>query len=257
MKPIPLFDSHFHIIDPRFPLVENQGYLPPAFGCEDYRRRMSDYRLLGGAVVSGSFQAFDQDYLVTALQDLGETYVGVTQLPASYSDEEILKLDREGVRALRFNLKRGGSEGVNALVSMAQRVYELVKWHVEFYVDSRELLLLEPLLSQLPKFSIDHLGLSEKGLPHLLRYAEKGAYIKASGFSRVDMDVKKALKSLYAANPSCLMFGSDLPSTRAPLPYMDRDYELVYDLLSEGAAEKLFFRNALAFYRLPLSSLSS
>ena len=62
-----------------------------------------------GAVISGSFQAFDQDYLVDALSRLGPAYVGVTQLPAAASDEELKELDSAGVRAVRFNLKRGGS----------------------------------------------------------------------------------------------------------------------------------------------------
>src|SRR5690242_14142672 len=31
-----LFDSHCHIIDHRFPIVANQGYVPPAFPLEAY-----------------------------------------------------------------------------------------------------------------------------------------------------------------------------------------------------------------------------
>lgn len=27
----PVFDTHFHIIDPHFPVVENQGFPPPIF----------------------------------------------------------------------------------------------------------------------------------------------------------------------------------------------------------------------------------
>ena len=34
-----VFDTHFHIIDPRFPVMENQGFLPPVFTVEDYRAR--------------------------------------------------------------------------------------------------------------------------------------------------------------------------------------------------------------------------
>ena len=49
---------------------------------------------------------------VDALAVLGPTFVGVTQLPADCSDEQILELDRSGVRAVRFNLRRGGLAGV-------------------------------------------------------------------------------------------------------------------------------------------------
>ena len=85
----PLFDAHFHVIDPRFALVPNRGYLPDRYTVSDYRERMAAYDLRGGAVVSGSFQQFDQDYLVDALERLGKTFVGVTQLPASLSDDEL------------------------------------------------------------------------------------------------------------------------------------------------------------------------
>ncbi len=79
-----VFDAHFHIIDPQHPLVRNQGYLPEPFTCGEYRDACTALGLLvgGGAVVSGSFQAFDQGYLLAALAELGPGFVGVTQLPA-------------------------------------------------------------------------------------------------------------------------------------------------------------------------------
>jgi len=244
-----VFDCHFHIIDRRFPLVPNNGYLPDDYHCDDYRKRMRGYNLAGGAIVSGSFQAFDQSYLLDALHTLGPAFVGVTQLPFSVSDRELLDLDWAGVRALRFNLKRGGSEEVAHLDTMARRVHEVVGWHVELYVDSAELEGLYDTLAELPTVSIDHLGLSKTGFGTLLRLAEKGVRVKATGFGRVDFDVKTALREIYAANPEALMFGSDLPSTRAPRPYCDEDCELVIEALGDVAAGKVLSGNALAFYR--------
>lgn len=245
-----LFDAHFHVIDPRFPLVANKGYLPERYTLNDYRERMAVYDLRGGALVSGSFQAFDQDYLFDALSRLGPGFVGVSQLPATVSDEELLELDGIGVRAIRFNLKRGGSEDVKHLESMARRVHETVGWHVELYADTKDLADLEPILVSLPAVSIDHLGLSREGFPRLLRLAEKGVRVKASGFGRVNFDVASALKQLCSANPNALMFGSDLPSTRAARPYSDRDFQLVINALGEAAAERAFYTNAVEFYRV-------
>lgn len=244
-----IFDSHLHIIDRRFPLVPNQGYLPEEFTCEDYRARLSNYKLVGGAVVSGSFQAFDQQYLIAALAALGPAFVGVTQLPADTADEEIIRLNDFGVRAVRFNLKRGGSEDVVHLSSMAKRIHELVRWHVELYVDSRDLESLFPVLVELPSISIDHLGLSKIGFQHLLALVERGAKVKATGFGRVDFDVATAIRNIYSANPASLMFGTDLPSTRAPIPYRDEDRRWVIEALGETAAVQVFSENALAFYR--------
>ncbi|MFA6148932.1 MAG: amidohydrolase family protein [bacterium] len=246
-----IFDAHFHIIDPAFPLVPNKGYLPDSFTTDDYLSMAQPFGVHGGAVVSGSFQAFDQGYLLHALGRLGPRFVGVTQLPASVSDAEILRLDERGVRAIRFNIKRGGSESVEHLESFARRVFDLAGWHVELYVDARELDGLQGVLVRLPAVSIDHLGLSKEGFPTLLRLAEKGIKVKATGFGRVDFPVGQALQALHAANPQALMFGTDLPSTRAPRPFEANDISLIVDALGEEGAESALWRNAATFYRLP------
>lgn len=244
-----IFDSHFHIIDKQFPLISNNGFMPEEFTCEDYLKKTSTYELCGGAIVSGSFQAFDQTYLIDSLKKMGPNFVGVTQLPASISDDEIINLNNHGIRAVRFNLKRGGSEEISYLSTMANRVHDLAGWHVELYVDSNELPELYDTLIELPAVSIDHLGLSKSGLKLLTKLAEKGVHIKASGFSRVDFNVSSALKELYTANPNVLMFGTDLPSTRAPHPYSDNDFMLVIDSLGSKDAENVFSKNALKFYK--------
>lgn len=249
---IKLFDSHLHIIDPAFPLVSNQGFLPEPFTSQDYLQQMRHYHLAGGAVVSGSFQAFDQSYLLSALKQLGPSFVGVTQLPVAVSDEHLQKLNKAGVKGVRFNLKRGGSEQVQHLDAMSRRVYETVGWHTELYIDSSELGTLVPILQHLPALSIDHLGLSGKGQKTLLKLAEKGVRVKACGFGRVDFDVSEALKNFYSANPQALMFGTDLPGTRAPRLYNDSDFFTVLDTLGEENAKKILYDNAALFYRIPV-----
>jgi len=246
-----IFDSHFHIIDPAFPLVSNEGYLPPPFTADAYLAEARDLGVAGGAIVSASFQGFDQTYLLNTLERLGPSFVGVTQLPASVSDAELHHLDGRGVRAIRFNIRRGGSAGIGELASLARRVYDLVGWHVELYVDSRGLPELEATLDHLPAVSIDHLGLSEEGLPTLVRLAAKGARVKATGFGRVDFAVPMALEQLYAANPAALMFGSDLPSTRAQTPFRPSDIALVVDTLGPDAARRVLWENGAEFYKVP------
>lgn len=245
-----VFDAHLHIIDDHYPLIANNGYLPDAFTCEDYLHRMRDYDLVGGTVVSASFQGFDTTYLVAALERLGPSFVGVAQVPATITNDEIGVLDNAGVRGIRFNLKRGGSENVKHLDALARRVHEVAGWHVELYVDSKDLPALAPVLSALPAVSIDHLGLASAGFGALLKLVEKGCRVKVTGFSRLDFDVRKAIRDLVSANPEAPMFGTDLPSTRAPRPYRDEDFELVADWLGPGEAEKVFRGNARQFYRL-------
>ena len=245
-----IFDSHFHIIDKRFPLMENQGYLPDNFPAAAYLNRTKDYRIIGGAIVSGSFQGFDQEYLLTALRELEPGFVGVTQLPATVSDAELIRLDRAGVRGVRFNLKRGGSEDVKNLDRFSRRIHAVVGWHTELYVDSKALPDLHDILIHLPQVSIDHLGLSKDGLKNLFSLVEKGVFIKATGFGRVDFAVESVLQKIVAINPESLLFGTDLPSTRAPRAYSDDDYFTVIDALGEKLAQQVLFKNGVKFYRL-------
>lgn len=245
-----LFDAHLHIIDPSFPVVPNQGYLPDPFTVDDYLAMARPLGVTAGAVVSGSFQAFDQRYLLQALERLGPAFAGVTQLPSSVPDGQITRLDERGVKAVRFNVKRGGSESVKHLESFAKRIHDLAGWHVELYIDSRGLKELQKALLLLPAVSIDHLGLSREGFPTLLRLAEKGVRVKATGFGRVDFPVAEALRAIHSANPCALMFGTDLPSTRAPRPFERGDIELLVETLGEKAAEMALWRNAVNFYRI-------
>jgi predicted TIM-barrel fold metal-dependent hydrolase len=243
-----IFDSHLHIVDPRFPLVPNQGYLPDPFTVDDYRERTRGFDVAGGAVVSGSFQAFDQAYLRAALAELGPAFVGVTQVPGSIADAEILDLHAAGVRAVRFNLLRGGSAGVEDIETLARRVHEVAGWHVEIYTPARELRDLERLLVGLPRVSIDHLGLTREGFDVLLRLVDRGVRVKATGFGRVDFDVSEALRAIATADPAALLFGTDLPSTRVERPFLDTDVDLVLEALGDDLGRRSLFDNARAWY---------
>lgn len=244
-----VFDAHFHVVEPGFPLIPNAGFVPAPFTVADYRQRTEPLGVVGGAVVSGSFQAFDTAYLTDALARLGPSFVGVAQLPASVSDAEVLRLDAAGVRAIRFNLRRGGSATVGALTTLARRVWDLAGWHAELYVDARDLPDLAPRLEELPRVVIDHLGLSGEGFPHLVHAVENGAFVKATGFGRLDADPAPAIRQLLATHPEAVVFGTDLPSTRAPRPFSPDDLRLVCDALDPDLADAVLYRNAVALYK--------
>jgi len=247
-----VFDSHLHIIDPSFPLIQNNGYLPSGFLVEDYLRTAEKLRISSGVVVSGSFQMFDQQYLISALSQLNverQDFVGVTQLPASASDDEILYLAKMGVRGLRFNLKRGGSESVSKLKDFSQRVFELAGWHVELYIGFDALDNLQNMLPSLPAVSIDHLGLESRSLPILKKLMERNVKVKATGFGRLDFDFLPEIQELHQINPSGLMFGTDLPSTRAPKPFDAGHVDLLKQHMSLSDFKKIMWDNGRLFYR--------
>lgn len=243
-----IFDAHMHIINPDYPLVENQGFVPDYFTVNDYLEKVSSYELCGGVVVSGSFQGFDQTYLRDALRLLGPRFVGVTQLPLKVTDTEILRLDQAGVKAVRINILRGGVSILTQLESIAKRVHSVAGWHVELYIDARDLRDISAVLKRLPAISIDHLGLREEGMPELLKLVEKGARVKATGFGRGNVNAADAISEIYKTNSRALLFGTDLPSTRAPHPFQHEDVALILHTLTPEAAKNVFYRNAEAWY---------
>ncbi|WP_055478454.1 amidohydrolase family protein [Sphaerimonospora mesophila] len=243
----PFFDAHFHVIDSRFPLFENNGFVPEEFTVHDYRERTAALHVVGGVVVSGSFQRFDQGYLLDALEQLGHGFVGVTQIPHDLPDEDIAQLAGAGVRGVRFNLRRGGSASLEHLETLARRVHEVADMHVELYVDARDLPELADTLASLPAVSIDHLGLHADGLPYLLALVEQGVRVKATGFGRVDLNVADTIRAVLKADPTALMAGSDLPSTRARRPFADSDLDVLADAAGDHV-DAVLHDNAVAFY---------
>ncbi|MFJ9587788.1 hypothetical protein [Streptomyces acidicola] len=69
----PVFDAHPHIIDPRFPLIPNDGYLPPAFTVDQYREQVGGLGVRGGAEVHAenapSWMASPSDLIGSAAPD--------------------------------------------------------------------------------------------------------------------------------------------------------------------------------------------
>jgi len=248
-----LFDSHCHIIDHRFPIVANQGYTPPHFPLENYLAQARPLGVMAGAVVSGSFQAEDQTYLMDILPKLGPAWVGVTQIPNDYPDAEIARLGKLGVRAVRFNVFRGRIDSVDDIVALATRVHSVAGWHSEIYADAAALAPHVDKLSKLPQLCVDHLGMTEAGVPVLLDLVAAGCKVKATGFGRVKLDVPKTLEAVARKNPNALVFGTDIPSTRAARPFEAADIDLVERVLGRELAQKAFWDNPLALYRVKVA----
>jgi predicted TIM-barrel fold metal-dependent hydrolase len=245
-----LFDSHSHIIDHRFPIVANQGYTPPDFPLDACLAQAKPLGVVAGAVVSGSFQADDQTYLMDALPRLGVGWVGVTQIPTDYPDDAIAKFNALGIRGVRFNMFRGRVGAVDEVVALATRCRAVAGWHAEIYADAAALRPHVATLSKLPQLCIDHLGMTEAGIPVLLDLVAGGCKVKASGFGRAKLDVPKTLAQVAQTSPQALVFGTDIPSTRAERPFMPSDIDLMENVLGPELARKAFWDNPLALYRV-------
>jgi predicted TIM-barrel fold metal-dependent hydrolase len=200
--------------------------VPEPFTVDDYRAATSGVNVVGGAVVAGSFQGYDGAWLLDALARLGPAFVGVAQLAPDVSDEDILALDAAGVRAVRFNLHRGGSLDD----ALAHRVHELAGWHAEVY--AADLPAYEARLRTLPRLVVDHMGMNPEGLAAAVRL---GAHVKAT--PRFEGD-------LQAVPQDKLVFGTDLPGTRARRRFVFSDLERVAAIAPAALAD-----TARAWYR--------
>lgn len=265
----PFVDAHLHVVDPRFPVHANQGFTPGAYPAGQYLAEAgpllagAGMRLTGAVVVAGSFQGTGQDHLTTAVADLAAVLgagrvAAVAQLPPDTGDGEILTLDGLGVRALRANLVRReaadtASGGLPGLLALAGRARALAGWHLELYVRAQE---LPPLLRDLPAgldpraLVVDHLGLTAAGLDALIGLAGEGARVKATGFSRTDLDVPAALRAVHRRSPGALVAGTDLPGTRAPRRFGPADLAVLTSTFDGCDLRRVLSRNAEALYRL-------
>lgn len=249
-QPRRMFDSHCHVIDHRFPIIANQGYTPPHFPLDDYLAQTRPLGVVAGAVVSGSFQGNDQTYLADVLPKLGPGWVGVTQVANDVPDAEIVRLNGIGVRALRFNLFRGQIDSVDEIVALATRAHAVAGWHAELYVDAAALKPHVARIAKLPQISIDHLGMTQAGVPVLLDLVAAGAKVKATGFGRVKLNVALALEAIAKVSPDALVFGTDIPSTRAERPFVAADIDLVEKVLGPVLAGRAFWDNPVGLYRV-------
>jgi predicted TIM-barrel fold metal-dependent hydrolase len=63
------------------------------------------------------------------------------------------------------------------------------------------------------------------------------------------MNVPKAIERIAARNPSALIFGTDIPSTRAKRPFEAADMTLIQNVLGASLARKVFWDNPVSLYR--------
>lgn len=249
-----IFDGHFHIIDPKFPLVENNGFVPEYYKTEEYRKELREMavEVVGGVVVSGSFQGHHQDYFSEALTELGENFVGITQLPINTSDQEIRRLDAAGIKGIRFNLYRGLETPLDVIENLSKRVNDLCDWKTEFYINVDTVdPALEKLIHALPQTSVDHLGMGRNSIDKLKKYLSVNIPIRVTGFGRIAYqreELESVLVQLHAENPDGLIFGTDLPSTRAKYRFSIEDILLIEELFNQQDAEKILYKNGLKWY---------
>ncbi|WP_237215148.1 amidohydrolase family protein [Falsiroseomonas oryziterrae] len=245
-----MIDAHFHVFDPRFPLPGHDGFVPEAFTVADYLAQARPLGVTGGVLVAASTHGLDPAPILAALQELGPGFIAVLNADPALDDAALRRLAAASVRGLRHNLYRGMGP-LDAALDLAERARDAAGLHAQIYADAAALAPALPRLRRLaPWLVLDHLGMTEAGLPVVLDLVAAGAKVKATGFGRVELDVPDALARIAAIRADALMFGTDLPSTRARRPFEAADIALLRDAVGPERATLALAGNARAFYRL-------
>ena len=247
-------DCHHHVYDPRW-VVDPRATLRPSGGSiAEYRLLQRRLGLQRHVIVQPSTYGTDNTGLIEALAEFGSESRGIAVVDASVPDEELLQLDRAGVRGLRVNLRLPAGAGLGALTALAPRVAEL-GWHVQLNVSGDRLGELRPLLEGLAvPIVLDHLGhLPSPHHPGFAVLAELiasgrtwvkliGPYIGSAVGAPTYADRGAVAHALIALAPERLVWGTDWPH---PSEREKPDEAGLLDLLAAWAPDESVRRRIL------------
>lgn len=253
--PVNACDCHHHIYDPiRFPYLPNDTRNQPPATVDAYRLLQKRLGLTRNIIVQPSAYGTDNSCILDALKQMGKNARAVAVVDKTISDSELQKMNKLGVRGIRFNISTSAANDSDMIVSLSQRVNEL-GWHVQFWMSADDTVKMEDLLMKLPSpIVFDHRGHIPQpaGVAHpafrvICNLIDKGkAWVKLSGLYQDSKtgeptyaDTVKVGQAYVTYAPERMVWGSDWPhpsefSARKPMP----DDALMLDLLAEQAPDE-------------------
>jgi predicted TIM-barrel fold metal-dependent hydrolase len=142
----------------RYPPIANAAYPPPAVRLADLERLHANLGITRALVVQPTIYGTDHRLLLNVLHDRPQ-YRGVAIVNDSVSEEDLLHLHDNGIRAARFSL--GGPLGGMALPVLersVRRVQEL-GWQAKFGGTARDFIAHRDWLRELDCMAVfDHLA---------------------------------------------------------------------------------------------------
>jgi predicted TIM-barrel fold metal-dependent hydrolase len=238
------WDCHCHVFGPaaRFPYAEPRSYTPDDAPLEAYLALLDRLGLANGVLVQPSAYGRDNRAMLDALQRAPRRLRGVAVGGAELTPATLRAWHALGVRGLRANeFRRDGKPYYQNGVRLAEvepllATMAELGWHLQLWIDARDLPDLLPQLARVPvPVMVDHMGRMEHrhGIGHpgfqaLLREVGEGRFwAKLSGTYRLGAtppDYEQARPfhdALIAANPRNLVWGTDWPHPRPEGPVPD------------------------------------
>jgi len=258
-------DAHLHILDARFSPAIADTPTPTNMRWEDYGVLQRYLGCSRAVIVQAKHYGFDNDCLLDAIARSNGQARGVAVVATDISDAELERLDRGGVRGLRFSLWNSGNAVASweTLAPLAARIAEL-GWHIQLHAAADQLVAHQRLIASLPTpLVIDHMGRlpAQQGLQHpaaqlLRRWLDEGqTWIKLSGaYLNSDSGAPDYAPTLDTAQqlvewaPTRMFWGSDWPHVTE---HHKPDDARLANLLQQWAGEhwqRILVDNPGAFY---------
>jgi predicted TIM-barrel fold metal-dependent hydrolase len=269
-------DCHAHVFGPaaRFPYAEPRSYTPDDAPYEAYIAHLDRLGCERGVLVQPSAYGRDNRAMLDALERSPDRLRGVAVGGAELTPEALKAWHANGVRGLRANeFRRDGKPYYQNGVRLAdiEPLYAAmadVGWHLQLWIDARDLPELLPALARVPvPVVVDHMGrmdyrhgVNHSGFQALVRGVGEGRlWAKVSGTYRLAasppdyVEAKPFHDALVAANPDNLVWGSDWPHPRpeGPVPDAKHLLDLFCEWTSESARAAILSANPARLYDFP------
>jgi predicted TIM-barrel fold metal-dependent hydrolase len=245
------WDTHMHVLDPRFPLSPSASYTPSAHTLDDAKPFYDSTGIRNLVLVQPSIYGTDNACLLSALEALGPRGRAVVEIDPSTTPPSTLRSWHAlGVRGVRINLRSRTPDSsslppdfASTFAQETQLYADLIRplnWSLHFHISLDMVPLLAAIAPSLNvKLCIDHFGSPDLppnappswhksgpwGLPgflalvNLLRDSRPGAYVKISAPYRFSgdkemKDIEVLTRALMDEAPERCVFATDWPHTR-------------------------------------------
>lgn len=236
-------DSHTHVFgDPaRFPFSPARTYTPGPATVDEMRgmhRLLQTDRVV---LVQPSVYGTDNACMLDAIQQLGPRARGIAVIGDDTPDDDLVRMERAGVRGIRVNLETVGQTDPSIARQRLEAATRRVagrRWHVQVFTRPSVIAAIADLVAAASvPVVFDHFGgaqgaagVNQPGFDALLELVRTGkAYVKVSAPYRGSVqppdypDMAPLARALIAANPRRILWGSDWPhpNTSASAPRTD------------------------------------
>ena len=258
-------DTHIHIYDSAAPAAKGT-FMPGHFPVSEYRALQKKLGLQRVVVVQPNAYASDNSVTLAAIRELGAGAKGVAVVRPDVGDEELERLTKGGICALRIMTLHGGTLGFDVMDRLMARVHPF-GWHANIQLDGRGLPAVEEQIKRLPgRFVIDHTGKylepvspADESFRSLLRLVDSGrCWVKLSAPYETSKtggpkyeDVGRLAKALVKHAPDRMLWASNWPhpSARQNLPDDADLIELLLDWApDENTRRKILSDNPAELY---------